>query len=85
MRTTISTRSAGCAGMESVAPRQDPYRFSEALDQLVALPDAERKARGEAGREFLREHFSIEARITLLEELYRSLSAGKGRVKGGER
>lgn len=73
------------AGMQSVVPRQDPHGFSRALDRLIALPDAERKARGEAGKEFLLEHFSIEARIALLQELYQSLLARKSRAGGGKR
>lgn len=61
------------AGLPSVVPKRDPACLADALDRLLLLPIAERKARGLAGREFLVKNFSIDVRVQCLQDIYRSL------------
>jgi glycosyltransferase involved in cell wall biosynthesis len=65
-----------------LVPASDPGALAEAVAQLADDPERAR-ALGEAGRERLREHFSIEKMVGDTELLYRQVLEERGRGRPG--
>jgi glycosyltransferase involved in cell wall biosynthesis len=65
-----------------LVPAGDPVALAEALAALAHNPDRSR-ALGEAGRQRLRQHFSIEKMVGDTELLYRELLEERGRLAPG--
>ena len=65
-----------------LVPAGDPVALAEALAQLAHDPPRARQL-GEAGRQRLRAHFSIEKMVGDTELLYRELLEPRGRASPG--
>jgi glycosyltransferase involved in cell wall biosynthesis len=66
-------QTAADAGLQGLVPVGDVTTFAKALDELVTLPPADRKVRGEYGRALFQQKFSLESRLEKLQSLYQTL------------
>lgn len=61
-----------------LAPPQNPDALAGSMLQMMALPDAERRRMGEAGRKHIMEHYSLEHIVDTWGALYSDLLRKKG-------
>ncbi len=61
-----------------IVPRDDPQALARAWEELLSLPEGERRALGRAARARIREHFDMNAVAERYAALYRELAARKG-------
>ena len=72
----MTTHPAGVLAMLNgseaalVAPARDTEAYSRAVRTMLALPEAERRRRGEAALTLVRERYAIEAVVDRLEAVY---------------
>ena len=80
----ISTASLGASELVEpgttglLCPCANPNALADQISALLSAPDAERKALGEAGREFLRRQFSASSILDAYLTLYAELMAKRG-------
>jgi glycosyltransferase involved in cell wall biosynthesis len=55
----------------TLVPAQDPTKLAEACLRLLQLPEAERRALGEKGRQRISEHFSLASVLARFDEVMR--------------
>jgi glycosyltransferase involved in cell wall biosynthesis len=63
-----------------LAPPKNADALAGSMLQMMALPDAERRQMGEAGRRYIEEHYSLEHIVDTWEALYNNLLRKKGLV-----
>jgi glycosyltransferase involved in cell wall biosynthesis len=61
-----------------LAPARDPAALAAAMTRLMALPEADRRAMGEQGRERVMSRFSLVRVVERWEALYRAVLDRKG-------
>lgn len=66
----------GTSGL--LVPPRDAAALGQAMLRLMALPDAERRAMGERGREHVRAHYGLSRVVERWEAIYRQVLARKG-------
>ena len=65
-----------------IVPPGDSEALAAAMMKMMALPEAERRAMGRAGRAHIEANYSLERVVDQWEELYRELLQRKGLVDG---
>ncbi|GAA6743873.1 glycosyltransferase [Thermus antranikianii] len=59
-----------------LVPPRDPDSLAGAMVKMTGLPEGVRRSMGSSGREWVKEHFSIERILDIWEELYSSILRG---------
>jgi glycosyltransferase involved in cell wall biosynthesis len=63
-----------------LVPPRDHEALAKAMGRLVAMPEAQRRAMGERGREHVRSHYGLSRVVERWEALYREVLARKGLI-----
>jgi glycosyltransferase involved in cell wall biosynthesis len=63
-----------------LVPPRDPVALGDAMLRLMGLPDAERRALGAGGSEYIRTHYGLSRALERWEDLYREVLSRNGLV-----